>query len=148
MFAIPIVFGIVSKYGLIAAGRLTNFILKYKFNVQSALPIYVTGAIGLIVFIIIIFGWFLIIRSFWNQTGKLMEWYDREQEQREIARERTRNLRRTLPGGEALRHPVNPHPIHSPRSDMLANFIQQRMNREEEEQDEDRAYRQRIGVQE
>jgi hypothetical protein len=126
-------------------GRLTNYLLIKIFDVKFALSLPLTGIFGLVVSLFSLFCLAVIIKVLWMLSGNVMDWYDRNLEQRRINRFSSFDspVPNPPPGGEALRHQ---------RERMIRNLLspegQARLREEEEEEevDEDRAYRERIGI--
>ena len=137
-------------------GQLTNYILKAVTNYRMGIHLSLVGLFGLCIFAITLFFLAVIAKVLWFWAGKIMEWYDSKQGERQAARDvritenRERefraSLRRNFAGGEALQHPVSPHPIHQPTTDRIEEL--RNLMSPDEELDEDLAYRQRIGVEE
>ena len=127
-------------------GRLTNHIMMSIWNVKLDLHLPMVGVFGLCIFLFALFLVAVIIKALWFWAGKIMDWHESKMGERqarrdvEITQQQESEARRTIaalratPGGEALRH----HPTQQV-------YLEEE---EEEGEDEDRQYRQRIGVEE
>ncbi len=141
-------------------GRLTNHIMMSVWNVKLDMHLPLVGVFGLCIFLVALFLVAVLIKALWFWAGKIMDWYDSKQSQRQAARdveitrqqdlaERSVHNNRERDFRAALRNNLTPGGEVFPDQPRTIRVSQLRPeSSDDEEEDEDRQYRQRIGVEE